>query len=143
MASAVLFQGLKEQLGAGLHNFGSDTLKVALTNSAPTATMTALANITQITATGGYTAGGTAVSGVTWSETGGTGTLKGNETVFTGVTGGMPSFQYYVLYNDTATTVTDALIAYWNHGSTVQLASGETFTIKWNGATNGNILTIA
>jgi hypothetical protein len=143
MPSAVLFQDLKEQLGAGNHDFGSDTLKVALTNSVPSVVDTAFTDLTEITTGNGYTGGGTTVSGVAWNESGGTGTLTANQTVFTAAGGAIASFQYYVLYNDTTTSPADALIAYWDHGSAVSLASGETFTIKWNGATNGSILTIS
>ena len=48
---------LSEQIGKAVHNWGSHTVKVALTNSAPSASNTILADITQISASGGYTAG--------------------------------------------------------------------------------------
>jgi hypothetical protein len=47
-------------------------------------------------------------------------------------------FRYVVLYNNTATN--DELIGYWDYGSTVSLASTETFTIDFD-QTNG-VLTI-
>jgi hypothetical protein len=44
---------LSEQLGKGVHNWAAHTLKLALTNSAPLASNTVLADITQISASAG------------------------------------------------------------------------------------------
>ena len=55
----------------------------------------------------------------------------------------MGPFRYYVLYNDTATSPADALIAWWDHGSAVTLADTETFTVKFSNATPGAIFTLA
>ena len=50
-----------ENLAEKTHNLASDTLKVALTNTSPNAsTHTVLANIGEIAAANGYTAGGRA-----------------------------------------------------------------------------------
>lgn len=139
MATLVLFQDFKEQLGKGVHNLSSNTLKWALTNSAPSATNTILSDITQITAANGYTSGGTAVGTPTYTETGGTGTLSaGGTTVFTASGGSIGPFRYAVLYNDTATSPADALIGYLDYGSSITLADTETFTIP-----SGTILTVA
>ena len=139
MPSAVKFQDFSEQLVIGTHDLDTHTFKVALTNSAPVATNTVLANITQISGTNGYTTGGTATT-IAVSETTGTTTVTGTQVVFT-ATGAMGPFQYYVLYNDTAAS--DNLVAYWDHGSAVTLANGETFTIKFNNASPGTIFTLA
>lgn len=139
MASAVKFQDFVEQLGKGVHNFGSHTLKVALTNTAPTAsTDTVLANITQIANGNGYTTGGTAVANVTYTESGGTGTLAGDDVVFT-ASGSVGPFRYAVLYNDTPTSPADPLICYWDYASSVTLATGETFTVNFG----ASILTVS
>lgn len=63
------FQDLREQLGRGQHDFGSDTFKVAFTNTAPSLSNATLSDITEISAGGGYSAGGLTLTGVTWSET--------------------------------------------------------------------------
>lgn len=136
------FYDYSEQLARGVHNFGSHTFKVALTNTAPVATNTILADITQISGTNGYTTGGTATT-ITLSETTGTTTVNGTQVVFTAAGGPMGPFRYYVLYNDTATSPADALIAWWDHGSSVTLADTETFTAKFSNATPGAIFTIA
>jgi len=115
------------------HNLGSDTLKVALTNSAPINTNTQLSNITQIANGNGYTTGGTAATISSSSQTSGTYKLVLADVVFT-ATGSMGPFRYVVLYNDTATN--DELIGWWDYGSAVTLASGETFTVDFD-ASNG------
>ena len=142
MATYNKFYDYSEQLARGVHNFGSHTFKVALTNTAPVATNTTLADITQISGTNGYTTGGTATT-ITLSETAGTTTVNGTQVVFTAAGGSMGPFRYYVLYNDTATSPADALIAWWDHGSAVTLADTETFTAKFSNATPGAIFTIA
>lgn len=58
---------------------------------------------------------------------------------FTASGGSIATFRYVVLYNDTATN--DELIGWWDYGSAVTLASGETFTVDFDAATG--VLTIA
>lgn len=140
-SSLTKFQDFVEQLGKGVHNFSSNTFKVAFTNSAPLATNTQLSDITQISATGGYTSGGYSLSGVTWAETSGTAKLTITDLVVTASGGSVGPFRYIVLYNDTATSPADALIGYYDYGSSITLADGETLTIDFDG-TNG-VLTIA
>jgi hypothetical protein len=142
MPSYQKFNDFSEQLAKGVHQFGTHTFKVALTNSAPSSSNTVLADITQITAANGYTTGGNATT-VAESETGGTTTITGTSVVFTAAGGSFATFQWYVLYNDSATSPADALVAFWNHGSAVTLADGESFTIKFSNASPGTIMTIA
>ena len=142
MATYNKFQDFSEQLVRGIHDWDTHTFKVALTNTAPVATNTILADITQISGTNGYTTGGNATT-ITVSETTGTTTVDGTQVVFTASGGSMGPFRYYVLYNDTATSPADALIAWWDHGSAVTLADTETFTVKFSNATPGAIFTLA
>lgn len=135
------FQDFSDQLIRGVHDFDAHTFKVALTNTAPVATNTVLADITQIAAGNGYTTGGNTTT-ITVSETGGTTTVQGTEVVFT-ATGAMAAFRYAVLYNDTATSPADALIGWFDYGSALSLTSGETFTVRFNNATPGTIFTLA
>jgi hypothetical protein len=141
MATYNKFQDFSEQLNRGVYNFGTQTFKVALTNSAPVATNTVLADITQIAAGNGYTTGGNTTT-ITLSETAGTTTVQGTQVVFTASGGTMATFRYWVLYNDSATSPADALIAWWDNGSTVSLADGESFTIKFNNVSPGTIFTL-
>lgn len=141
MPAANKFNDYAEQKNRGVHNWGAHTFKLALTNTAPSAANTILADITQIAAGNGYTAGGTALTGLTISETGGTVTVQANQVTFTASGAAMATFRYYVLYNDTATSPADALVMWWDHGSAVTLNDGESFTVKFNNASPGTIFT--
>jgi len=141
MASYVKFYDFTEQLNKGVHVWGTHTFKVALTNSAPAQTNTILSDITQISAGTGYTTGGTATT-IGISESTGTTTVTGTSVVFT-ASGSMGPFRYAVLYNDSATSPADALVAYWDYGSSLTLASGETFTVTFGGASPGTIFTLS
>ncbi len=133
MASFVKFNSFVEAVAEGVHNLGSDTLKVVLTNTLPSATDTQLSNITQISAGNGYTTGGETVTITSSAQSSGTYKLVGNDVTWT-ATGSVGPFRYVVLYNDTATN--DELIGYWDYGSAVTLANGDTFTADFD-ATNG------
>ena len=136
------FNDFSEQLTRGVHLFGgAHVFKVALTNVAPTAANAVLADITQISAGNGYTAGGNTTT-VTISESGGTTTVQGTEVVFT-ATGAMAAFRYAVLYNDTPTSPADPLIGWFDYGASLSLTAGETFTVRFNNATPGTIFTLA
>ena len=127
MPTPVKFQDFVEQLGLEGHNLNTDTLKVALTNTLPVNTQTAFDPVTNHAApasANGYTAGGVDVVN-TWSETAGTATLAGSDVTFTASGGTIGPFRYVVLYNDT--NATDALCMYYDHGSVVTLADGESF----------------
>jgi hypothetical protein len=54
--------------------------------------------------------------------------------VLTASGGSVAPFQYVVIYNDTATN--DELICWFDYGSSVTLANGETLTLDFDG-TNG------
>lgn len=138
MASFTKFYSFVEALAEKTHNLGSDTLKVVLTNSAPVAANTVLADITQIANGNGYTTGGTAATISSSAQTSGTYKLVLADVTFT-ASGSMGPFRYAVLYNDTATS--DELIGYWDYGSSITLAASETFTVDFD-ATNG-VLQIA
>lgn len=139
MATYTKYNCFVENLAEKVHNLGSDTLKIALTNTAPNvSTHTVLADITEISAGNGYTAGGTAITVTGSSQSSGTYSLtQSADVVFTASGGSMATFRYAVFYNSTAAS--GPLIAYWDYGSSVTLATGETFTVDL-GAT---ILTIA
>jgi hypothetical protein len=108
MASYNKFQQFVEDLAEKVHNLGADTLKVALTNSAPVNTNTVIANITQIANGNGYTTGGTQATISSSVQTSGTYKLVLADVVFT-ATGAVGPFQYAVLYNDTPTSPADPL----------------------------------
>lgn len=138
MATFTKFQPFVENLAEKVFNLGSDTLKVALTNSAPVATYGTLSQITQISGTNGYTTGGTAATISSSAQSSGTYKLVLADVVFTASGGSIGPFQYAVLYDDTATN--DELIGWWDYGAALTLTNGNTFTVDFD-PTNG-VLTI-
>jgi len=122
----------------------ADTCKVELVNSpAPAATNAVRADLTEITAGNGYSAGGTSVANSA-SNSSGTVTLSGTKVVFTASGGTIGPFRYVVLYNDTPTSPADPLIAWWDYGSSITLNDGETFSVLFNNSsTTGTIFTLA
>jgi hypothetical protein len=135
MATFSKFNSFVEAVAEKVHNLGSDTITVALTNSAPVAANTILTDITQISYTNCSARACTTSSS---AQTSGTYKLVLADLVLT-ASGSVGPFRYVVLYNDTATN--DELIGWYDYGSSITLASGETFTIDFDG-TNG-VLTIA
>lgn len=141
MATFNKFQAFVENIAEKVHNLQSDTLKVMLVNTAPTATNAVKADLTEISAGNGYTAGGTTATMSSSAQTSGTYKLVLADVVFTASGGSIGPFRYPVLYNDTPTSPADPLIGYWDYGSSITLASGETFT--WDADASAGVLTIA
>ena len=110
-----------------MHDLGTDTLKIALTNTAPSASNTQFTDLTEITAGNGYSAGGFAITASSSSQSGGTYSLVLNAATLTASGGSIGPFRYLVLYNDTATN--DELISYLDRGVALTLADTEDFTI--------------
>lgn len=132
MATFNKFNSFTEAVMEKIHNLGSDTLKVMLTNSAPVASNTQKSNLTDISAGNGYTAGGTAATTSSSSQTSGTYKLVLADVVFTASGGTIGPFRYVVLYNDTATN--DELVGWWDYGSNLTLNNGESFTVDFSAA---------
>lgn len=132
MAAFNEFDVLGEHVSEKVHDFqvAGDTLKVMLTNSAPLVTNTVKADITEITAQNGYTAGGDAVTNDT-SRSGAVTSVTGVDVVFTASGGSFGPFRYVVLYNDTPTSPLDPLIGWWDYGSSITVLDTETFTVNF------------
>jgi hypothetical protein len=124
-----------EDLAEKVHNLQSDTLKNLLTNTAPVATNAVKGDLTEISAGNGYSAGGTAATVSSSSQTSGTYKLVLADVVFTASGGTIGPFRYDVLYNDTPTSPADPLIGWWDYGSSITLAAGETFTTDYDATT--------
>lgn len=139
MASYNKIQDYAEQVNKAIHNWSSHTFKAALSNSATVATNTVLADLTQISTAGGYTAGaggGLTLDTVTLSETTGTAKVTIADEVFTATGASVGPFRYVTIYNDSATSPADALVCWFDYGSSITLADTETFTLDFD-ATNG------
>ncbi|MDE1830238.1 MAG: hypothetical protein KGI25_07945 [Thaumarchaeota archaeon] len=135
------FQPFVQYVCNGNFNLGSDTLKVGLSNTAPTASSSSWSSITEISSGNGYTTGGNSLTGVSSSQTSGTETLSANNTTWT-ATGAMATFRYVVLYD--STPASNGLIAWWDYGSGISMNNGDTFTVQWNGgSSSGTIFTMS
>jgi hypothetical protein len=128
MAAFVKFEAFSEHLAEKVHNLDTDTLRVYLSNTAPNvATHTVKADLAEISAGNGYTANGEDTQNAT-SRSGAVTSVTGVDITWT-ATGAVGPFRYAVLYNDTpASAPVDPLIGYWDYGSSISLANGETFT---------------
>jgi hypothetical protein len=140
MAAFNKFNSFVEALAEKVHNLGSDTLKVMLTNTAPVATNSVKADLTEISSGNGYTAGGNTATVTSSAQTSGTYKLVlGDPATWTASGGSIGPFRYAVLYNDTAAS--DELIGWWDYGSSITLASGESFAVDFDPSTG--VLTLA
>jgi len=126
-------------------NLGSDTLIVALSNTAPASETNdpttdgngVLANVTEIAYTN---LSSRTLANVTSAQASGTYKLSADDLTLTASGGSVAEFQYIYIYNDTVTSPADPLIGYYDYGTGLTLNDGDTFTIDIG--TNG-ILTLA
>lgn len=139
MASFNKFQPFVENLAEKVFNLGSDTLKVLLTNSAPAAANGVKSDLTEISSGNGYTAGGATASISSSAQTSGTYKLVLGDVTITASGGSIGPFRYAVLYDDTAAS--DQLIGFWDYGSSITLADGESITVDFDAS--AGVLTIA
>jgi hypothetical protein len=135
------FQAFVEALAEKVHDLGSDTLKVYLSNATPDAATDAVkADLAEISAGNGYTAGGNTATQTSSSQTGGTYKLVlADPATWTATGGSIGPFRYAVLYNDT--TASKNLIAWWDYGTSITLSAGDTFAVDFDPTTG--VLTIA
>lgn len=127
MATYNKFQAWAENMVEAA-NLGSDQFVIALSNTAPVATNSVLANITEITYTNISSRNVTTTSS---SQASGTYTLVLADLVLS-ATGAVGPFRYVVLYDDTVAG--DPLVGWWDYGSSITMASGDTFTVDFTGA---------
>lgn len=133
------FNSFVEACAEKKHDLGADTLKVMLSNVAPVATNSVKADITEISAGNGYTAGGNQATQTSSSQSGGLYKLVLNDPATWTASGGtIGPFQYAVLYDDTAAN--KELIGWWDYGSPITLQISETFKADTD-PTNG-VLTL-
>lgn len=110
----------------GTAGSGADTIKWALSNTAPTvSTNDVLTDAGELTTSGGYTAGGSSAANVGTRSTG-TVSVATSQVSWTASGGGFTA-RYAIAYNDTHAS--DALIGYLDYGSSQAVAAGEAFTI--------------
>ena len=121
------FEAFTGTLGLNQPELNANTVKIYLTNATPSASADSIkTDLAEITAGNGYTAGGYDSTN-TYSESGGVGTFGGTSFDITASGGAINTFRYLVMYNDTSTN--DDLMAWWDYGSAVDLADGQTLAV--------------
>src|SRR4051812_6712985 len=104
------FNAFVQQICTKKIDFSADTFKVMLSNTLPVATNAVKADITDISAGNGYSAGGTASTITGSSQTSGTEKVVAADVVFTASGGSIGPFQYAVFYDST----TNDLVGWFN-----------------------------
>lgn len=133
------FEVFSENLAEGVHNFAAagHTVNCYLSNTTPNAATNAVkTDLAEIATGNGYT--GPRDTQNDTSRTGGTTSVTAVDIVVT-ATGAVGPFRYVPAYNDTPTSPADPLLGWWDYGSSISLANGETFTIDFG----SSMLTIA
>lgn len=118
--TATPYSAFPQDLGAAVHNFSSDTDKVALLANTYTPDFDAhisFADVVSAEITGaGYTAGGIALSGVTWTFDAGAriSTLNADPVLWSDLAA---TTRYAVVYKSTGTDSTSRLIGLFDFGA--------------------------
>ena len=122
-----------EDKNHGVHNFSSHQLVVALcaAANAPVATNSILSDLTEIAYTNLSTRN---ITLGTSGQTSGAYKLVLTDLVLSASGGAVADFRYVAVYNDTPTSPLNPLIGWYDYGSTVSLASGESLTLDFDGA---------
>ena len=136
MATFTKINDWVENLAEGA-NCASDQFVIALSNTAPGSEATpptgdgdgVLANVTQITYTNLSSRNVTTTSS---GQAGGTYELILADLTLTASGGSVGPFRYVYLYDDTPAG--DPLVGYWDYGSSITLANGETIDIDFSDA---------
>jgi hypothetical protein len=121
------FNSFVEAVAEGTHNLGSNQLTIALSNVAPVAGNSVLADITQITYTNLSTRNLTTTAS---SQTGGLYKLVVADTTLTSTGGPTGPFRYVVVYNSTAAG--GPLMGWFDYGSSITLLAGESLTVDFD-----------
>jgi len=131
MASYNKFEGFVGYLGLAAVNLNTDTIKVYLSNAAPSASLDDIkTDLAEFAGGTGYTAGGSDTTN-TYAETNGTGAVTVVDVSWTAGAADWAAFQYVVAYDDTHAS--DILISWWDYGAPLTLGNGESFTVDFTG----------
>jgi hypothetical protein len=132
MATYNKFNQTVEDMANGVYDCANDQFTVALTVSTPLATNTVLANLTQISYANLSSRDLTTASS---GQTSGTFTQLFSDLVLTASGGAVAAFRYITIYNNTPTSPADPLLCFYDFGSSLVLADGETLTIDFTTST--------
>jgi len=115
----------------------SDTFIIALSNTAPGSETTpptgdgdgVLANVTQTIYTN---CSSRTLSLASSSQASGTYAIDFSDITLTASGGNVGPFRYVYIYDDTPTSPADPLVCYFDYGSSITLADGETLGVTFN-----------
>lgn len=142
-ATFTLAADFKEGAMEAEHNLASNTIMIALSNTAPASEASnplttgngSLSNVTQVAYTNyedNLTVDRTLES-VTSNESGGTYTFDAADfQIVAGAGGAIADFQYIYVYNDTSTTPDDQIIGVLTVSQTISLATTQTCDVSFN-----------
>ncbi len=100
-----------------------------LTNSAPNvSTDTVTADISEISAAGGYSAGGVSLTTTSYAQASGVSFFLCDDITFTASGGTFGPFRYAVVYNLTASG--GPLIGYIDHGSGISITDPDSYIVQ-------------
>jgi hypothetical protein len=143
MVALVKFNHFGDMLLRGEHRFASsiaggsgltaDTFKLALTQLVPLPTHQVYDDIitANMTNTSGYTAGGETLS-ITLTVAGAVAKVAMADVTFTASGGTIGPFRYGFIYNDRGSS--NYLVAFFDHGSSITIASGDNFKVDFDPA---------
>jgi hypothetical protein len=147
MTAFTKLPGFTEHVAEKVHNLQSDALTIALSNTAPGSEGTPpngstaaciLANVTQIS----YTNLNTRVLTVnSAAQASGVQKIVIADKTLTATGGSVGPFRYVYIYNDTPTSPADPLIGYYDLGSSITLAAGESLVINFDDSNGWATLT--
>ena len=132
-----IYDSFKEYLGDGTIDLDGHTFKVMLLGNSASfdAGHSVLASVSgnQIAAGSGYAAGGAALTGVSWGQTGGTATFDADDVTWTASGGAITAYKA-AIYDDTPTSPADPLVAFIDFGGVQTANDGAQFKLIWNAA---------
>lgn len=140
MTAFTKFNGFVEHKNHGVHNFSSNQLIVALSNTAPgsestpptgAASACVLANVTQISYTNCSSRNITTSSS---GQTSGTYKLVLADLTLTASGGSVGPFRYIYVVNDTPTSPADPIIGCYDYGSSLTITDGNSFVVNFDGS---------
>jgi len=134
MASFNFFDAFTENMAEKVHNLGADSLKVALcaAANAPSASADAvLGDLSEISYTN---LSSRALTTASSAQASGDYALTVNDLTLSASGGSVAAFRYIIVYNDTPTSPADPLIGWYDYGSDLTLATGESLLIDFSGA---------
>ena len=129
MATYNKFNASTKDIAEGKHNLASNQLAVALTNTAPVAGNSVLADLTQISYTN---LSSRTITTTSSSQTGGVYKSVLADLVLTASGGTVGPFRYIAVYNDTQTSPAKPLLGWYDYGSSITLNAGETLTVDFD-----------